>query len=410
MAQPSFLFITGTARSGTNLVSRLLSAHPAVTVAIDPFLPLIRSFRNAVIRDRCDAEMALRFTEAPFQDYYFTDERLAVMDAIQEADLGMAFDSGERNGLLSALRARASLESPDVVPLLDRLSGMTFRELFDSALAMVGETRGSTGWRYVGIKEVWTIEFCAALARAYGDGKFIVIMRDPRAVVASMHTLAEKDSSQRAHTLSYARHWRKCAAFCKHYQKLPLLKNRFHMVRYEDLVADPESVTRRLCEFLEIDFLPQMTQTDNFWDPATKKLWQGNSSYTDRLGGIDRKSADRWRDTLDQSALKVIELACAPEMNLFDYQSSGPCGCMISDPEIFDFLLRDGATKCSWRSDFGDVQLDYGFELFRHALIGTRNAAQDPVVLRRAFLFNDLLDVIQQKALSANSALLEPST
>ena len=45
MAAP--LFVTGTARSGTNLVARMLDAHPEVSVACDPYFPLFHSLRNA---------------------------------------------------------------------------------------------------------------------------------------------------------------------------------------------------------------------------------------------------------------------------------------------------------------------------------------------------------------------------
>jgi hypothetical protein len=402
---PAPLFITGTARAGTNLLARLLSYHPSVEIAIDPYMPLLRSFRNAAISNRCDAVIAARYTAAPFQDYYFTDERLGVMDVIQAADLDLPFDNAEAPALREAIKARAGLESPDLEPLLGRLSGKTFRALFDSALALIAAARDASECAWVGTKEVWSVEFCAALARAYPRAKFIVIMRDPRAVVASMHKLAEKDATQRAHTLSYLRHWRKCAAFCTHYDSLPLLSGRFQVVRYEDLVSEPARTARVLCDFLSLEFVPGMEQTEGFWDPATRSMWYGNSSYTERVSGIETGLAERWRTSLDPAVLALVELACGPEMRLFGYGPlvAEPIG---PDPHVLDFLARDDQAQLSWRSDLQDVQQDYGFELFRIAAAGLQ-ALQNEKMIRRCFLFETALAAIRGNRASVTA---EPAT
>lgn len=393
---PAPLFITGIARAGTNLLARMLSAHPAVEVAIDPYMPLLRSFRNAVIWRHFDESTAARYSTAPFQDYYFTNERLQIMDAIQASDLDIAFADGERAALLQAVCARAELESPDLEPLLGRLSGTTYRELFDSALAIIVEARSASGCKWVGMKEVWTVEFCAVLARAYSQAKFIVIMRDPRAVVASMHKLAEKDVTQRAHTLSYARHWRKYAAFCTFYASQPSLRERFYVVQYENLVSDPARGARALCEFLGLHVVPEMEQSDGFWDPATRTVWRGNSSYAERIEGIDAALAERWKMTLDPAALALIELACGPEMRLFGYAPS--TSVSVADPQALDFLVRDSKMPASWRSDLGDVQQDYGFELFRLAALHAQSLT-DEKTIRRCFLFSSVLDAVRSASL-----------
>jgi hypothetical protein len=392
-APPAPLFVIGTARAGTNLLARLLSAHPAIEIAIDPYLPLLRAFRNAAIEERCDAAVAAGYTAAPFQDYYFSDERLSVMDAIQQAELDLPFDPAQRPQLIASIRARAALEAPDLDPLLERLAGTTYRELFDSALAIVADSRKARACRWVGAKEVWAIEFCAPLARAYAAAKFVVIVRDPRAVVASMHKLAEKDPTQRAHTLSYLRHWRKCAAFCIEYAADPLLRDRLHVVGYEDLVADPGRCARELCRFLEVDFVADMEHTEGFWDPATRSLWRGNSSYAERVTGIDGALAQRWRTTLEPGAATLSDLVCGPEMRLFGYEPVAQSAA--GEGEALEFLLRDDRAELSWRSDLGDIQQDYGFELFR-AATARSSAVMDETILRRCFLFTSVCDALRK--------------
>jgi len=67
---------------------------------------------------------------------------------------------------------------------------------------VVKQIRKATRRKWVGMKEVWIIEFLTPLARAYPEARFIVIMRDPRAVIASMQALARSDPSQLAHTIA----------------------------------------------------------------------------------------------------------------------------------------------------------------------------------------------------------------
>ena len=257
MAAP--LFVTGTARSGTNLVARMLDAHPEVSVACDPYFPLFHSLRNAALR-----AAGLEFDPSlPLEDYYGDATRIARLDAVQAIELSvLPFDPSERDRLLEALAARAAVECADLVPHLGEIEGATYRDLLDSAVALVERKRSGRA-RLSGSKEVWAIEFFGPLARAYPDAHFVVARRDPRAVVASMHALARKDTSQRAHILSYARHWRKEAAFLDRYAGDPCLRDRLAVVTYERLVIEPQAVAAELCQRLDIELDPAMLDANS---------------------------------------------------------------------------------------------------------------------------------------------------
>lgn len=396
MSKSALLFVTGTARSGTTLLVQMLNAHPSVAIAVDPYLPLLRSFRDALIRPNFEASLAKRFTSGPLQDYYFTDERLAVMDAIQAGTLATAFDVRERDDLLSAIAARASLESADLVPLLAGLGGSTYRELFDQALAIVAEARSAQRARWVGIKEVWTVEFCNALAQAYPEAKFVVIMRDPRAVVASMRNLAAKDPTQRAHALSYARHWRKFVAFCEHYGRAARFRERLLVIRYEDLVAKSEAMLGRLCDFLDIVPVAAMTDAGGYRNEVGRTAWTHNSSYETARQGIDGTLAGRWRAAVEPSVAHMVELVCGPEMHWLGYRTDQEAAAR--DPQVLEFLKQDAEAECSWRSDLGDPAQDYQMELDRRLLLSGIWAANDRALVRRHFLFEDMFDVLRAQA------------
>src|SRR5262245_40484510 len=117
--KPAPLFVTGTARSGSTLLAYLLSAHPQIRVASDPCFPLFRALRAAQLRVRTEADSPLRrYTSLPLQDYYFTDERLRVLDLVLASGLEAPVPADDWAALRPALAERSRHESPDLTSFL----------------------------------------------------------------------------------------------------------------------------------------------------------------------------------------------------------------------------------------------------------------------------------------------------
>lgn len=391
MSRNRFLMVTGTARSGSTLLSMMLNAHHDMRVASDPYLPLFRSLRNALIRHRASPDLVRSFNPAgPFQDYYFADEQLAVLDCVLGSDLHVPFDPHEGASLVELSRARGQHNCPDLVQHYDRLPAPTYKDIFDNALDVIASGRDGRDCRWVGFKDVWTIEFIAPLARAYPDARFIVLHRAPGAVVASLAGMAQRDPSQAAHTLSYLRHCRKGLALATHYQNDPTLRDRVFVLTYEQLVREPERLSRELCIFLDTDFDPAMLDAGRYIDYATGTVWAGNSSFEMKMAGIQTGHAERWRQKLAPEVVELVDFVCGPEMALAGYQPQTSFESTMPGPESLDYLIRNGEGYASWRCDFADPQRDYGFELFRWALLGAGPRCFDTRLLRRSFLFEDV--------------------
>ena len=388
------LFVTGPARSGTTLLAHLLNAHPQVAVAADVFFPLYRAFRNAIL-NRVDVNLknkSIWNAGQPIQDYYFTEDRIKMMDCIQEASTGIPFNLRQRKELLESIRHRADHESPDVSRNIDKLCGATFRDWFDLASRVVAESRPADGLQWAGTKEVWNIEFFAALARDFPQARFVVLLRDPRAMIASMLGIASRDPSQAGHVLSYARHWRKYVAFCSHYKKSPILKNRIHILTYEQLVRDPETTSQHLCDFLQIDFDKQMLDADSYRFADSGKCWSANSSFDSQRGAIFSTGIERWREVLEQPVVKFVEFICECEMRLLGHKLDHIIENQDSD--VLDYFLSQ-SDEVNWRSDLGNVELDYGFELFRRKLLFADCKLEDRELIRRSFLFEEAFYALQ---------------
>jgi hypothetical protein len=74
------------------------------------------------------------------------------------------------------------------------------------------------------------------------------------------------------------------------------------VLRYCDLVQEPEKTTRQLCDFLQIDW------TTSLLSPTRLGiLWEGNSMHDTEFSGISDSSLGRYRTSLASSELYLLE-------------------------------------------------------------------------------------------------------
>ena len=378
-------FIIGSARSGTNLLSRLLDSHREIRVALDPAMPVFRSMRDAIVAHQKNPLLRERFPAGcPFQDYYFEPLGHSLLDAVLSAYAAMPLNSDEVSRLREDCAARASLESGVMVESMAELSGRTYTEILQSLFSIIADSAPDTVW--AGCKEVWIEDFIPVLSRALPECRFLCIERDPRAVMASLLAVTKHDPSQAAHTPSYMRHWRKGVALTRRYLSVPELASRVLLVRYEDLVADPELWAQKLCYFLNLEFDPAMLA-------ISRDGWNGNSGYEHQEKNVYRGSLDRWMNSLSPEMLATVDFLCGPEMNLTPYKLVASGG---TDNSVIECLLNANREKYSWRSDSGDALSDFAWEALRRRIIGGDQTPSD-ALSRRCFLFPETFQAIQSK-------------
>jgi hypothetical protein len=212
-----------------------------------------------------------------------------------------------------------------------------------------------------------------------------------------MQAMDRLDASQIAHTLSYARHWRKYVAFARRYASDPGLADRLLVVTYEQLVTEPHKTAGELCKFLEVELDADMLDPDRYVDYSTGGTWRGNSSFAPTMSRISDEQRERWRTHIEPRALRLVEFVCGSEMRLVGYEPVSDADSTEPGPEVLQYMIENGRQPCSWRSDFGDPQLDYGFELFRRALLNVPEESLDSQLIRRSFLFEEVFRAIRQR-------------
>lgn len=381
MRRPMFIF--GLARSGTNLLARMLDRHPDVRIALDPLMPVFRSLRNAVIFSSAPESVRRSFDPAsPFQDYYFDPDGASILDTLLQGKAGLTLDAAEVARLRNLIHERASLESPTLASDLVSVQGKTYSELLQSALDLIASSKPKAAW--VGCKEVWTLDFLPLLARTFPEAKFYVIERDPRAIVASLFALGQRDSSQAAHPPSYMRHWRKGIALARRFAADSLLRSRFRIVPYEQLAVQPEPEARRICSELDIEYNSDMLS-------LSADGWTGNSSFAEGKD-VYGSSIERWRHSLPPPIARTVDFLCGPEMALTSYL---PQSNMELTDDIRSYLTRADSEPVSWRSGSGDAASSAQNEVLRHQMLRASDAAPEHVI-RQLFLFAETFGAIRR--------------
>lgn len=228
------------------------------------------------------------------------------------------------------------------------LSGeATYPRLFALIEGGYAEKLNKPRW---GDKSLNTERYADAIFAAYPGAKIIHMIRDPRDRYASARSrwkrMAGKAGAGTAMWLTSS-NWAS-----RNMQRYP---DRYMIVQYERLVAQPEATLGRICEFLGEDYAPQMLTMHG----APKLLENGgNSSYGRREPGvIASDSVARYRRVLSQSEIAFIQSWCRAPMLAYGYSL-----------DAIHFSMKDGLSYAVF---------DWPFNLARMAVWWMREAFQN---------------------------------
>jgi hypothetical protein len=214
-SHPLAPFVVGVARSGTTLLRLMLDAHPAL--AIPPETHFIPKLAKALEEPVPGGEDELR-------------ERAHALITGHRRWPDFALDAGE-------LRERFDAASP-----FD--AGAAMRAFY----GLYAERHGKPRW---GDKSPSYVRRMRRVQAVLPEARFIHLIRDGRDVALSqleVHHGADEVTQA-------ARDW---TARIEKARKAARRLDGYLELRYEDLVADPEPLLRRICALCELDFDPAM--------------------------------------------------------------------------------------------------------------------------------------------------------
>lgn len=266
MSQP--FFIVGTGRSGSEFLQRTLSAHPRIALTSEAHVADFLYFCS-------------RFASVPQK----TTEQFVVHLPVE---------------LHGIIRDEAI---PTFAPIFRRHATAMLEEFYREHFA----DEDFTHWG----DKLPGPETAIQLQQVLPHAKYIVLIRDPRAVCASLRRFGERDI--RAAPLIQAGSVEVWATYIRNtFDALLRYLEQRVIVRYEDMIADPVAEIGRVLDFLGLDGAADLVA-----DAAPQHLYR-----THGTSGSPEQSLEAWRSALTAEEIATVESICGELMERFDYATS----------------------------------------------------------------------------------------
>jgi hypothetical protein len=260
------IFLAGADRSGIGLLGDLLDQHPAFALSRRTNFWTFYDGRFGDLTDPASLDRCIS----------------AMMRFRRIRDLGVDPD-----------RLRSEfLESPD----------RDYARLF----ALIGEQhaagRGKPRW---GDKSLNSEHHADRILGAYPTARMIQVIRDPRDRHASV---TSHRGGKRGGVASSSAEWRDSIRWAE--RNLATHPDRYRVIRYEDLVADPTVVIGSVCDFVG--------------EPLDAASLTPPSQHGGTGPPIHTRSVGRFRLDVDSRQVAFIERTLSEEMARHGYQITGP--------------------------------------------------------------------------------------
>lgn len=279
------VFVVGAPRTGTTLTMEILNRHP-----------LVHLFDEVHYNERVVDQIGNPPTLTKQQIQHAVDILKQFCPRFWETSVG----EQARAGLLE------KVETSDVT------HGMVFSEFLSRQARHFD-------------KEIWgdsspqDVLYMGMLKEWYPDARFVGLVRDPRAYLASYKNYYKKEISNyrnRFNPMSNSLLWRSYMNALLD-AKNGSLSESLILLKYEDLVSDPETEVSRISDFLGLDFHAEMLN-----------VRRQNSSYINveedrKKTGISSGSLGRWREELSSSELWILNKICGKTMVKLGYELEG---------------------------------------------------------------------------------------
>jgi len=274
------IFITGTFRSGTTLLSHIIKVNPDISMTYDSVHFMRFGYKRYGI-NKINFEDALRLGK----DFY---KRL-------KSRFNKAFD-------LELYKEKMS-----------KCKFITYSYIYDTIMKL---HLGNNNW---GEKTVLEWRSSVDLFDMFNDIFVIHTIRDPRDVLSSWKYTTKAPGKDYLDAIGNCYDSMKYAL--KNSRNFP---KRYYVLRFEDLVDNPKKEIKKLCNFTGLDFNEEMINSQNFMSKiGGNKKWKPDTPFKDKIKGISQKPVGRWKNKLDREDLFLCEMSIDDNMmNKFKYKKS----------------------------------------------------------------------------------------
>ena len=146
----------------------------------------------------------------------------------------------------------------------------------------------------------------------FPKSRFVFIIRDPRAVYASVRGLDWGPNSP----LKLSQLWIEYIA--AYYALQELYPDRVSLVKYEDILRDTTVQIRKLCDFTGIEYKDSLLKKENGF--KVPKYTFSQHALVGRT--LDESRVGKWKKELKKQDVKIIESQCGAILNALGYEAS----------------------------------------------------------------------------------------
>lgn len=288
--EPEAIFIVGVSRSGTTLVRRILDSHSRVAIATENhYLGHLLPWEGARVYFRRVGDL---HDDAAVR---------RLVDLIYSPEFQRRSRFRELSPYWRWLTRRVRRDRVEAALLA---SDRSERGIFEAFLRLYAE---ATGKSVIGEKTPAHLAYVETLLDWFPGAQVVHMVRDPRAVYSS----EIRRRRERAVTVPYRWlvrvpalmdafvllqvTWAWAVAVGRHRVLRRRYPGHYRVVRFEDLVRQPEATLEALCGDLGVALEPRMLQ-------------QKVTSKGAKVGqpGFDAGAADRWRESVSPLAERAI--------------------------------------------------------------------------------------------------------
>jgi hypothetical protein len=287
------LMINTFGRTGSRLFLQLLESHPRVVAYMAPqYEPKAASYWVAVLRSLSEPKSYLSQIQSPFRrrEWWLGPEEPRLWRMPDEAMQGwMGREAVEDLARLCQSRIDAFYEQ--AAERTARSEATYFAEKFTASTAP---------------SLVWEL---------YPDAREVILVRDFRDMTASILAFNERKGRQmfgrdRVETDEefVARLGTYANSLVREWQRR---SDRAHLLRYEDLIRNPDDSVRRVLEYLELE--TSKTTLDAMTSSLSREL-KGHRTAASRA-----ESVERWRNDLSDGLQEACRDTFGPALAAFGY-------------------------------------------------------------------------------------------
>jgi hypothetical protein len=285
------LLVTGSYRSGTTLLEKLLHHHPRLCVGSQPF-PIL----YFLVKEAFDTKKFLK-PRYPL-DHLFLENQV--------------FDQSILDQMFKALQDYPGFWTPQLIHFQERIRAGTFFEMYEQLNQCMALIYPKNNLHYLGAKEILLEEYIPYLLSK--GIRVVLSLRDPRDMISSLNFRDRSIQTGLDRPVLYSlRIWRKSVALALEFEG----HENFIWVKYEDVVLKTLHVLNQIAEMLKISPFKK-----KFFKGGIRhqdgSSWKGNSSFAD-FSSVNSQSIGRFKKLLPSSVIRYIESVCFPEMIRLGY-------------------------------------------------------------------------------------------